>query len=364
MKLKKYASMIGAIILTATNMGYIFADDTESDENQSPNEINITEVKTIEGTEIENDEYDRALNSYLHDKYSDKADLEIADIKNKMIEYIEDVKVGYANIASFYECVDIARKIDEYINSNNAILNNNEEIISYILENYNDILEKTDLSEFEIQERLLSLIPEENNENIVDQVNSILDTDIVLRKDMNSRYANYSYNETTAITYAKKYDNSFNSRYPKFSADCANFVSQSLHEGGVSELKGAVSANSSWFCDTNDANNLSKISSTWRGAQSFRWHWGERAKGGMKVVYKKDFDTKNEFINNVYNKAYKGDAISLVNSQGMAFHTIIVTDRNTSNKSMRYAAHSDASNGDLQTRINTSSVNYIRIYGI
>lgn len=98
MKLKKYASMIGAIILAATNMGYIFADDTESDENQPPNEINITEVKTIEGAEIENDEYDRALNSYLHDKYSDKADLEIADIKNKMIEYIEDVKVGYAKI--------------------------------------------------------------------------------------------------------------------------------------------------------------------------------------------------------------------------------------------------------------------------
>lgn len=70
MKLKKYASMIGAIILAATNMGYIFADDTESDENQPPNEINITEVKTIEGAEIENDEYDRALNSYLHDKYS------------------------------------------------------------------------------------------------------------------------------------------------------------------------------------------------------------------------------------------------------------------------------------------------------
>ncbi|WP_195931380.1 hypothetical protein [Clostridium sp. 1001270J_160509_D11] len=62
MKLKKYASMIGAIILAATNMGYIFADDTESDENQPPNEINITEVKTIEGAEIENDEYDRALN--------------------------------------------------------------------------------------------------------------------------------------------------------------------------------------------------------------------------------------------------------------------------------------------------------------
>ena len=38
--------------MAATNMGYIFADDTESDENQPPNEINITEVKTIEGAEI------------------------------------------------------------------------------------------------------------------------------------------------------------------------------------------------------------------------------------------------------------------------------------------------------------------------
>ncbi len=361
MKIKKYVSIVGIIALFISNMGYAFANDLVNSEKQSRKEVNITGDKTTEQTLIENNEFDEALNLYISDKYNDKSDSERIDVKNKIIKYIESVGVGYSNIASFYECVDIARKIDEYINNNNL---NNEEKINYIIENYNDILEKTDLSEYEIQERILSLIPEENNENIIFKVNDLLDTDIVLRKNMNSRYANYSYNESTAISYAKKYNKSFNSKYPRFSADCANFVSQSIHEGGVSEIKGSVSANSSWFCDTNDANNLSKISSTWRGAQAFRWHWGERAKGGMKVVYKKDFDTKNEFINNVYNKAYKGDAISLVNSQGMAFHTIIVTDRNTSNKSMKYAAHSDSGNGDLESRIKTSAVNYIRIYGI
>lgn len=343
-------------------------DSKETENNQFKNE----DSKEIEENTLENKEFDNALNTYISTKYKDTLEVDRVSIKNDIIKYSNEVGVGQSEIPYFYECVDIARQIDEYIiEKNKQDIVENKDKVNYILDNFDDIVNVTELSEFEVRERVLSLIPEENNEEIIEQVNDELDTEIPLTKEMpltkgiQSRAASYNYNETLAINYAKKFAHKNNSaEYPVFGADCANFVSQSLKEGGVRMVQGSVSANSSWFCNSKNANNTSQISSTWRGAQSFRWHWGERAKGGMRTVKKSDFNSQSKFVNNVYNKTYKGDAISLVNSQGMAYHTIIVTDRNTSSKKMSYAAHSDKGNGDLYNRINSSAADCIRIYGI
>lgn len=60
----------------------------------------------------------------------------------------------------------------------------------------------------------------------------------------------------------------------------------------------------------------------------------------------------------VYDKTYQGDAISLVNSKGVAYHTIFVNKRNTSKSDFSYAAHSDSKNhNSLKGRVSG-----IRIY--
>ena len=53
---------------------------------------------------------------------------------------------------------------------------------------------------------------------------------------VNVEAAAYSYNPQAAIAYSEKYWTNYNDAYPNyniFGGDCADFVSQSLHAGGL-----------------------------------------------------------------------------------------------------------------------------------
>ncbi len=127
-----------------------------------------------------------------------------------------------------------------------------------------------------------------------------------------------------AITYAFNYNTA---KYPSYAGnggDCANFISQALHAGGK-PMKGSNATNfNNWFCRSNHLWDVNKISSTWRGADAFGHYWIKNA-----VSYK-NFDSSyfkdNLKFKKVFSYGQRGDAVSLLNSNGRPFHTLIIID--------------------------------------
>lgn len=61
------------------------------------------------------------------------------------------------------------------------------------------------------------------------------------------------YSGSQAASYAKQYADSYNSAYPHYSADCANFVSQCVYWGGLSMNGSSVNvgihdSTTNWYC--------------------------------------------------------------------------------------------------------------------
>ncbi|WP_027410493.1 amidase domain-containing protein [Anoxybacteroides tepidamans] len=75
----------------------------------------------------------------------------------------------------------------------------------------------------------------------------------------------YVYDRIKAVQYAETWWNSYNPKFPKFSVDCTNFISQCLYAGGVpmvgypNRSKGWWMKNGSW-------------SYSWTVANAFRWY--------------------------------------------------------------------------------------------
>lgn len=153
-------------------------------------------------------------------------------------------------------------------------------------------------------------------------------------------YAAYSPTDVTA--YTDKYWNSHNPNYPNFDkdgfgGDCANFVSQALRAGGKA-MKGTVASDfSNWFCRTNSTNALSKVSSTWRGADAFGHYWVANAKAYKK--FGKSYFTSKEKFTTVFDYGSVGDAISMLNDNGRPYHTLIISYKE--DKKLKFASHTD-----------------------
>lgn len=147
-----------------------------------------------------------------------------------------------------------------------------------------------------------------------------------------------SYSSAKAVEYAEKYYSNYNSAYPNwgeiYNGDCANFISQCLYAGGKS-MKGtpgtadAATDWSNWFskgtsCDTKN------VSSTWRGANAFKGYWQNNANGYSKFT---------SVSADSYKYGYKGDAVSLLNENGSAYHTMIIVGYDSANNDFKLAAH-------------------------
>lgn len=322
------------------------------DLNEEDKKIKITEVK-------------KSLDEYVKESYPDLNDIDQNQLKTDILEYIYENNMGHDPMPQYYQSVDSYMKVEQYLlkYANINIDDMKEKSMNYLASNIEDVVKKTGMGEFQVKEIIASLAS-----NISTEDNYNDEQNLKLMKSINEKLGEFikddeisltkaiEYNESKAMAYATKWDGSKrNPNYRDFSGsggDCANFVSQCLRAGGMKFKDGKVDNTSAWYYK---GYNLNQISSTWRGANMFRWHWQVRA---GKITDVSASQTKSNFKKAVYDKTYQGDAISLVNSKGVAYHTIFVNKRNTSKSDFSYAAHSDSKNhNSLKGRVSG-----IRIY--
>ena len=381
MKFKKIASTSAVLILAVSNLTYanpntdesintlqneiISEYETEEVEENIINEIEDTDsvqnqliVESLKNEGLNESEQNKqvelikkALKEFIAVSYKGLKSNESEEIETEILEYIVNRDMGHDPIPQYYASINMDMKTEEYIRNNYGIeINENiEDSAKYLINDIDKVVEETGLYRFDIIEKIVSLLTLESSEELITLADEKLD--LGLKENLNSNINPRAYNETSAMAYANKWDGSRrNPAYRDFSSsggDCANFVSQILSNSGMSMRQGSNTDNTSyWFYN---GSNLSQISGSWRGANMFRWHWSSRA---GKVTDVSATQTRNNFKTAVYDKAYQGDAISLVNSNGSAYHTIFVNKRNTSTLDFKYSAHSDSGNhNSLKSRV-------------
>ncbi|SHK65046.1 amidase domain-containing protein [Paramaledivibacter caminithermalis] len=147
---------------------------------------------------------------------------------------------------------------------------------------------------------------------------------------------NSSFDRDKAKAYAEKHATEPNTKsYPYYrksdgaGVDCANFVSQVLYAGGMSEKGTNWGDYNSWFCNTTSASELKKCAITWRSANYFTKHWGNIDGVGANRAEKYTEMTVNDAVknfNDLYITLWPGDVIQQVGSDGIAYHTQVVHD--------------------------------------
>ncbi|MFA6941637.1 MAG: amidase domain-containing protein [Clostridiaceae bacterium] len=139
------------------------------------------------------------------------------------------------------------------------------------------------------------------------------------------------YNRYLALNYIEKYAENPNiNRYPYYEKDdCANFISQVLHAGGMAELGSRWDSYSSWFCHTNKETDLKKVSITWRAARYFRKHWGNENGVGFnraKKFYTMTVSQAMQSYPDLYHLLQTGDVIQYgkPQNQNLPYHTQVI----------------------------------------
>ncbi len=151
---------------------------------------------------------------------------------------------------------------------------------------------------------------------------------------------NTVYNASNAANYAKQYANSYNPNYPVFGADCTNFVSQCVYEGGMPMLVGGTDAH--WYIYDED-----QRSPSWAGADYFMRHWAKvrsssyYGRAREVLIYTKDYILKNR--NTVGNSIAVGDIVLYLNGEDShAYHAnIISTKYSMGSPIIFYCSHND-----------------------
>lgn len=225
-----------------------------------------------------------------------------------------------------------------------------EACLNYLRENYDSIMAEDDIDTGKVESYVSAYtFVEMEKEEPDEKTNYVVET-----------RAGYSPSKVTA--YTDKYWNSHNSAYPNFESmggDCANFVSQALYAGGKS-MKGTDASDfSNWFCRTNSTSQLSKVSSTWRGADAFGHYWMSNAKGYKK--FGASYFSSADSFKTVYNYGAVGDAISVLNSNGRPYHTLIISYKEDGK--LKFASHTDNHKWkSLYKYINEIGKDPVRIY--
>jgi hypothetical protein len=145
--------------------------------------------------------------------------------------------------------------------------------------------------------------------------------------------ANTVFNRADAKAYAEQYaENPNTTEYPYYSdGDCANFVSQVLENGGMAEVGTAWDDYNSWFCNTTDESELTKVALTWRAARYFRRHWGNEDGIGRNRAFAYTEMTVAEALENfdsLYYDLWEGDVIQYGDpyNNNYPYHTQVVHD--------------------------------------
>lgn len=177
-----------------------------------------------------------------------------------------------------------------------------------------------------------------------------------------SFFGRTSTEQKNAINYANKYYKEFNPIFPNWEGeggDCANFVSQCLYAGDkqMRNYDGDVTNSRNWFSYGNIA-DASKVSSTFRGANMFRWHWGSRA-----YEFKDFYMSDPKAVKAIYEYAELAFPVSIFNvGSNTAYHTMIVNGFSFWSKDVSFAQHSSSSNNRKASSIPNDKI--LRIYKV
>lgn len=289
--------------------------------------------------------YER-IKSHVNENYSTLSEFEKLELTDEIYlektdpkYYIEDSYIRSISNNNVDESYDIVMNEEKYIVSLiNDLLDKNSSTsldnwkfnLSFLKENYDEISDISDINLDYVNSyinayEIVLLLEDEPNER--------LNFDSLESKSMYSSYlAHY------AVEYASDYYRNYNPNYPDwggYGGDCANFVSQCLHAGGK-RMRGTPGSSSSaqdfrnWF-SVGSTTNTSNVSSTWRGADAFRHYWQSNS-----TSYKKF----NSFSLSAVDYGRVGDTVTLLNSNGRGYHTLIIIGFSSSDLIM--AQHSSS----------------------
>lgn len=157
-----------------------------------------------------------------------------------------------------------------------------------------------------------------------------------------------NYNPNKVTEYTNEYWDNPNPAYFSFEdygGDCANFVSQAIYAGGKKMYGYKWDEFRYWFCRSKT--DLTKISSSWRGAVGFGEYWKVNAKG-YKTFDGSHFTSKEAQVP-VYEYTEVGDAISFLMDSGRPYHTVVCSYKNRvyedypeGSKMIHFASHTGA----------------------
>lgn len=243
-----------------------------------------------------------------------------------------EIDLAYENVMTEENyIVDLINGLGENTNLDNWEFN-----LEYLQNNIDNIKKIADVNLAYVESYMEAYEWVKLNENMPDQ--KVNQNAINLTTAAEVMATSYSFSD--AVSYANKYYKDYNSNYPDWNSaggDCANFISQCLYAGGKS-MKGtpgtkeAADNFANWF-SKGTSQNVKNVSSTWRGADAFRNYWQTNA-----TSYKK-FTSVNSTS---FSYGYKGDAVSLLNSNGRAYHTMIIVGY--ASPDFTLAAHTGSTN--------------------
>lgn len=307
-------------ILSMLMITCLFGITALAAEKKEQSQMNIEEKEVYDG--VKNYVYEVYPNLNLEEKlilidelYEEKSPSSTYNKRNEKLDTNDEVDVNEEVDEAYARMMEEEIYIVNLINDSGqeASIVSWEENLNYLKSNYEKIMNIDNVnirnvdSYIEAYEWVLKLkdMPEEKISN---------------KKTIQPR-ATYDY--ASAVSYAQKYYSSYNSNYPDWSyyGDCANFISQCLYAGGktMKGTPGTQTAAENWanWFSKGTSLDTKNVSSTWRGADAFRGFWQENA-----TSYKK-FTAVDSTS---YSYGYRGDAVSLLNSNGRAYHTLIIVE--------------------------------------
>lgn len=162
---------------------------------------------------------------------------------------------------------------------------------------------------------------------------------------------NLGYYRAGAAAYAQNHALSYNSDWPAYSADCANFVSQCLYTGYMPMLKGGGTDQYWYYTSASDR------APSWTGADFFMRHWTKvrlssyNGRAYAVKIYSRDYILKNKAT--VGSSISIGDVVQYLDGEtSHAYHTTIISQK-TSNTEIKFCAHTS-------NRRNEDWFNYIQ----
>lgn len=281
------------------------------------------------------------INQYVSEQYSSLSDTE-------QVELAEEIyQEKYANAAVVITSED-GKGNEDFVDIAYKNMMERETYVAKLISTYSGI--ETSTADWEYNLNYLKI--HYNEIMSLENVNSLFvnlyieDYEIVqATKDMPTAQINRvrtrtsSYDFVDAVTYAEEYFESYNSEYPDwtgYGGDCANFISQCLYAGGKS-MEGTPGTSaaaqdwSNWFSKGSSC-NTKNVSSTWRGANAFKGYW---------TVHASAYETFGSVGSDSYDYGYSGDAISLLNKNGSAYHTLMIVGYDRANNDFIIAAHTN-----------------------